>query len=368
MNFLLLCNKLTDGGAERVCVCWANGLAQRGHKVYIYTDLTDEISYQPDERVCLIQNRGVYSENFFVRRWYYYNDLSRLLKKDKIDIIISVSHFYTFSTWFISRIWGRKTKILMTEHNAFDRPSFRALSKREYIEKFILNRLWDHVTVLTQADKDFIGNKLKRVTVLPNPLFLTPVLEVPQNKEKVVLAVGRLDVWKTKGFDLLINAWNSIIDCNNNDGWKLRIIGSGSDDSISYLKSLIKYDDSVEILPYTKSIKEEYKKAEVFVLSSRNEGFGLVLIEAMSQGCACIASDYKGRQAEIITHGYNGEIVEHDDVDAMAESIERLIKEPVVRNKYQKNAIVSLDRYLIDNVIDRLLEVCYSMNKQKRDN
>ena len=203
----------------------------------------------------------------------------------------------------------------MTEHNAFDRPAFRALTKREYIEKFILNRLWDHVTVLTQADKDYIGGRLKRVTVLPNPLFLEPVKSVPTNKQKIILGVGRLDVWKTKGFDILINAWNDI-GIRYQD-WTLRIVGSGTKKTIEYLKSLIKPGMNVEFLPYTKNIQNEYRNAEVFVLSSRNEGFGLVLIEAMSQGCACVASDYKGRQAEIVTHGYNGEIVNYDDVEAM---------------------------------------------------
>ena len=362
MNILFLCNKLTDGGAERVCVCWANGLVQREHNVFIYTDLTDEISYRPDEKVTLIQNRGVFSDNFFIRRWYYYKDLRNLLVKRKVDVIISVSHFYTFSTWLLSRICGRGTKILMTEHNAFDRPAFRALTKREYIEKFILNRLWNHVTVLTQADKDYIGGRLKNVTVLPNPLFLEPVKYVPTDKQKIILAVGRMDVWRTKGFDILINAWNTI--GSKYQDWTLRIVGSGSKKNVKYLKSLVRTGTNVEFLSFTKNIQEEYRNAEVFVLSSRNEGFGLVLIEAMSQGCACLASDYKGRQAEIITHGYNGEIIDHDDVEAMAKGIENIIKNPDFRKKYQVNAIVSIDRYKIDNVINRLEEICSSMRSR----
>lgn len=359
MRILFLCNKLTDGGAERVCVCWANGLVRRGHEVSIYTDLTDEITYQPDEKVILIQNRGIFSNNFFIRRWYYFKDLRNLLVKEKIDVVISVSHFYTFSTWLITKLCGKGIRILMTEHNAFDRPSFRALTKREYIEKFILNRLWDHVTVLTQADKDFIGDRLKKVTVLPNPLFLEPVKSVPTDKEKIILAVGRMDVWRTKGFDLLINAWNAI--GSKYQDWTLRIVGSGTKKNIDYLKSLVMPGTNVEFLPYTKDIQEEYRNAEVFVLSSRNEGFGLVLIEAMSQGCACLASDYKGRQAEIVSHGYNGEIVNYDDVEAMAKGIENIVKNPDVRKKYQENAIVSLDRYKIDNVINNLESLCYSV-------
>ena len=59
-------------------------------------------------------------------------------------------------------------------------------------------------------------------------------------------------------------------------------------------------EDSVEFLGFKKDVEKLYQDASIFVLSSRYEGFGLVLIEAMSQGCACIACDYKGRQREII--------------------------------------------------------------------
>ncbi|WP_337804797.1 glycosyltransferase [Segatella sp.] len=79
--------------------------------------------------------------------------------------------------------------------------------------------------------------------------------------------------------------------------WYLRIVGHGDEEAVSYLKSLAAGIPNIEFKPYTPNIREEYQKASVFVLSSRYEGFGLVLTEAMSQGCDCIACDYKGRQS-----------------------------------------------------------------------
>ena len=88
-----------------------------------------------------------------------------------------------------------------------------------------------------------------------------------------------------------------------NLNWRLQIADTGSEESLQYLKSLCKengVEDSVDFLGFVSDMESLYKKASVFVLSSRYEGFGLVLIEAMIQGCACIACDYKGRQREIM--------------------------------------------------------------------
>lgn len=105
---------------------------------------------------------------------------------------------------------GTKTHVIMTEHDSFERPPSAPMSKKESFCKFYLNRIYECVTVITQADKDYIGNRLKHVEVMPNPLLLQPVKEILQ-KEKVIIAAGRLGVWHYKGFDLLIKAWGYLM-------------------------------------------------------------------------------------------------------------------------------------------------------------
>ena len=104
-----------------------------------------------------------------------------------------------------------------------------------------------------------------------------------------------------------------------------------------------------------KDIEELYKKSSIFVLSSRYEGFGLVLIEAMSQGCAPVACDYKGRQAEILSLSgderrktkdeksgieitENGILCEPDNVEALASAMRKMIKDDNYRERIQHNA------------------------------
>lgn len=127
----------------------------------------------------------------------------------------------------------------------------------------------------------------------------------------------------------------------------------------------------IEFLGFQKDIEKLYQEASIFVLSSRYEGFGLVLIEAMSQGCACVACDYKGRQREILSplqgdslkvNGYsdhgieateNGILCEPEDVEALAEAIKKMIEDDEYREGIRANAIERSKYYSIENTMDR---------------
>ena len=84
-------------------------------------------------------------------------------------------------------------------------------------------------------------------------------------------------------------------------------------------------------------IKDFFSDSEIFVLSSRYEGFGMVLIEAMSQGAACIACDYKGRQREIIQDDSQGLCVECENEEALASALSRMIEDEGYRRQVQEN-------------------------------
>ena len=113
--------------------------------------------------------------------------------------------------------------------------------------------------------------------------------EVSEGTSKRFLAVGRFS-HKHKGFDLLIKAFN--IFAKNNKEWHLDIVGEGPEEEL--YKSLIKeneLDDRITIHPFTNNVQAFYSDAQVYVLSSRWEGFGLVLVEAMAHGLPVVSSD-----------------------------------------------------------------------------
>ena len=313
MTILIVSPTLNHGGAERVASLWAKGFAELGHEVFFVANIEKEEAYSLDKKIHLLPL--AYPEGNKVVR--YIGAIKRLrgyYEKYHPDVIIGVMYACTLLAKMAEL--GLDIPVINTEHSAFEQPMEYPMSLTDRISKYWLNYLYDGITVLTQVDHHLVGKRFKHVYVLPNPAFLKPLKKVPQ-KDRIVFAAGRLDAWQYKGFDLLIRAWANVVSSLNpqvsSEGWRLQIAGTGSKESLEYLKQLSKengVEDTVDFLGFRTNIEELYKQSEIFVLSSRYEGFGMVLVEAMSQGCACVACDYKGRQREIFEELKDGRMEE----------------------------------------------------------
>ena len=381
---------LSHGGAEQVGVMLANGLRQHGNDTFILTDMNEPVVYRVDDNVIVYDFAGK-KTNTLIKWIKAIKNIRHTIKKEKPDVVIGIMGLCTLVSF--RACLGQNIPIVMTEHNSFERPASAPMPLSLKIFKFCINKLYKHITVLTEADKKVIGNRLKNVTVMPNPLLLKPAKEIP-TKEKIVLAAGRADSWHYKGFDVLIKSWNKIQDLNdyvNDDDnlreWWLKIAGAGKQESFEYLKGLLpdgewvfNDDDNrkdwilksekyhIEFLGFQKDMESLYKKSEIFVLSSRYEGFGLVLIEAMSQGCAPIACDYKGRQREILCpEGVsrfkiqdssieiceNGIMCEPENVEVLAKALKKMMTDEKYRKQAQKKSVERSKYYSLDNCVNR---------------
>lgn len=351
-KLLLFVPSLCSGGAERVASIWSKGFADRDYNVSVVLNCDEEIYPRVYDLPVNIETYNIfnYRKNKIVSYILRIIRLSKIVKKIEPDVIISVLHpnffFLKLATGF-----SKKYKFINTEHNAFEWPKRGIADYVNYYLKFHFNKLADVVTVLTQADKDYIGGRLNNVTVLPNPLSFTPLNYIP-HKKKQLLAVGRINSWYIKGFDVLINAWGQISEYYPD--WTLKLIGNGSFDNINRLIELSHKNNISNIVfePFQKNIVEAYRESSIFVLSSRTEGFGMVLIEAMSQGCACISTDYKGRQSEILGDSEFGIICNPDDVEDLAKGIKRLIEDDGLMNEYQNRALTRSANYSIKHIMD----------------
>ncbi len=361
---------LSHGGAEMVGVMLANGFHNHGHNVLVLTDLNEPIDFELDNNIRtigILNNRNGNKFDRWVKAIY---SIRKIIKKEKPDVLIGIMGLCTLVTYIACL--GLKIPIVMTEHNAFERPQTSPMPISVKFFKFWINRLYKHITVLTNADKIAIGKRLKNITVMPNPLLLSPVNNIPP-KKKTILAAGRVDSWYVKGFDILIKAWSLIY--KKYPDWNLQIAGiCHHPENYSEIPKLIKkyeIEERTHLLGFRSDVEQLYKDSEIFVLSSRYEGFGLVLIEAMSQGCAPIACDFKGRQKEIIGDPpksslnmedfqkdgieicENGILCEPDNVEALAKAIEKMIKDEDYRYQVQKNAVERSKYYSLDNTINR---------------
>ena len=400
MKVFFIIPSLGTGGAERVGVIIANGLHKRGHEIVVFTNLQMRKDYTLEKGIECIDIGFKRSK---LIKWFMTIRLLRLLSKvKKPDVVIGIMSICSL-VGYISTI-GLRIPVVETIHSSMEKPNYAQMSLWERFYKFYVSRIYPFVTVLTEADCKVVSNNHNMI-VMPNPLALEPVKDFSL-KENLILAAGRLDDWHYKGFDVLIKAWEKIVKSEelivNRYGWKLQIAGTGSEKSLNYLKGLCienGVEEYVEFLGFQKDVEKLYQRASIFVLSSRYEGFGLVLIEAMSQGCACIACDYKGRQKEILrsltpnpspkgegelpTEGSGaaepetrnskietrnsetetrnshvelcktGILCEPDDVDALAESMRKMMTDDQYRESVRMKAVERSKYYSLENTMDR---------------
>lgn len=369
-KILIFSLTLTYGGAERVASNLADGLASLGYNVVLYCHKEGEFTYMPSSLVVL----KFYPEmelGFVGRIKNFLRNICHMrseIKKEKPDAVIGILPQNTLKAKLGQLFSGLRIPIIYSDHDALERPDCAPLSKAQKFYKFHFSRLCDAYTVLTDVDRIYgesIG--LKNIVVMPNPMGLKPLQIVPV-KEKVILAVGRLSAWHCKGFDLLIEAWGKL--ANKYPEWNLQIAGAGDDEDrlrLLDMANIAGVKGSFELLDYTKDIDKYFKRSSIFVLSSRYEGFGLVVTEAMSQGCACIAADYKGRQSEIITDGVNGVLCDVDNVDSLATKMDILLSNEELRCKIQQAAIKVSEKFSLENYAkrwDKLIKQLVSNNKE----
>lgn len=350
MKILFYVDNLESGGAARVVVNLANELVQREHIVYIATNtVTCHINYAPNDKLHILPwySENHYQQSRVVKFMKLLKAAREIAQKTAPDFVIGVqSNAYLFALLGTLRL---NIPIIASDHTSFA----RKLPKFINFIRFYLYNFADAVTILTQSDYDFLGSRLPKKKVISNPLSY-PIFKGESMRRNNILAAGRLEAWSIKGFDLLIEVWGRI--ANMYPDWVLEIAGGGSEQALSHLKlKARKYnvEHRVNFLGFCSDIDIVMRESSIFVLSSRVEGFGMVLIEAMSQGCACIAFDDGGRQKEIITSDDYGLLVENGNLNKLEKALVSLIEDDDLRKRLSKKARNEVNRYSTLKVVDR---------------
>lgn len=275
--------------------------------------------------------------------------LTRELRNGNFNIIIGV-HAPLAGRLATMKRDLPKVKCIGWIHNSFEALFgeefiyIGAERKRHYIFQF---RKLDHTIVLCKHDADTYNqyDSAFKPTVIYNPLTLKPG-SPSTGTTKSFLAVGRFSR-QHKGFDLLIEAFN--LFSKKNQVWKLDIVGEGVEEEL--YRSLIKkynLENRVTIHPFTNNIQAYYSKAQVYVLSSRWEGFGLVMVEAMAHGLPVVSSDLPTSK-EIM--GDFGLYFKNGDYEELAERLEEATH--IDWSKKSQEAFEIAKRFDIRNIINR---------------
>ena len=339
----------------------ANKFVREGHSVELFLK-EKVIAYKLDERVniyCPIHNDGhrpskLKSAMNYIRR----------LKATK-DIIESLHPDVIVASWgcnlFQILLTHGQVPIVASEHNTFARHH----SLHEKFNRFFLNKFVSKVVVLSRYDKAYAARQLKNTVVIPNPLTYTPMSETEYentfSSRNHILACGRLNAWHVKGFDLLIRSFALI--AGRFKDWNLDIAGTGDDKSLAYIRQLIEANglqDRVNLLGFCDDMAELMKQHAIFVLSSRSEGFGMVITEAMANGCPCVSFDLSG-PSEIIVDTIDGLLVDAQNTDALSESVSRMIKDVELRREFGKRAIHNVYRFNEDTIAEKWISLFNSL-------
>ncbi len=208
----------------------------------------------------------------------------------------------------------------------------------------------DVLTVLTEGDRrdyeDALAGSPVDVVKVPNGLPRLPTV-VSDQTAKVIVAAGRLT--RQKGFDLLIPAFARV--AAEHPDWELRIFGDGAQQPLLQRQiDDLGLSGSVRLMGRTASMAEEMARASIYALSSRFEGFGMVIIEAMSVGLPVVSFDCPRGPSDIITPGSDGLLVPAEDVDALAEGLATLIRDPELRRSMSVTARRTAQNYSMDEL------------------
>ena len=353
------------GGVERVLTLKANYMADvLGYDItIILTEGKDKPLFYPLSKKIKVINLDVDFEALwtcsFFKKIFVYLQKQRIFKKRLTEELIRLKADITVSLLrreinFINDIKDGSRKIGELHVNRANYRNFEAgdtnfvkrLFARYWMHNLVshLKRL-DRFVVLTEEDK-VSWTELSNVEVIPDPLAFD-IDQVSPLTNKRVIAVGRY-VYQ-KGFDLLLHAWK-LIEQQHPD-WELAIYGMGDRTPYEQIIEELQIDRTrCHLNGSTSDIKAEYLNSSLFVFSSRFEGFGMVLIEAMACGLPVISYDCPCGPKDIVRHNEDGLLVPSGSIGSLAKAMGKMMCDVNLRQQMAKAAVKNVQRYKLDSV------------------
>lgn len=346
------------GGLERVITAKANYLADiLGYEVTIVTSeqQSKKVHYSLSPRVRL-HDLGVVIDapkfNSLLVKIATYPWKYLLFKKRFSAFLLRVKPDITISTLrresnFITAIQDGSIKIgelhITRDARSPISGKIRRFSKRVnlFLERRFTEKLnrFSRIVLLTREEQE-MWPELCNTVVIPN--FQEMVCDPPARVEnKKAIAVGRYV--HQKGFDLLVEAWDMVV--RKHPDWSLYIYGEGDRAGIEQRIRERGLGSSLVAEGKTHGIIEKYQESSIFVLSSRYEGFGMVLTEAMTCGVPPVSFACPTGPRDIITEGVDGLLVENGNIEMLADKISYLIENEELRKQMGENARVNVRRF-----------------------
>lgn len=364
------------GGVERVLTLKANYFAEHfGYDItIILTEGKGKPLFYPLSDEIKVVNLDIDFEELwtcsFAKKIFVYLKKQRLFKKALTKELMRLRPDITISLLrreinFLNDIKDGSRKIGELHVNRANYRNFEANDSncvKSLFAKFWMRSLvtkltrLDRFVVLTEEDKS-AWPELQNICVIPDPLSFSPT-QHSLLTEKRVIAVGRY-VYQ-KGFDLLLLAW-TIIEKQFSD-WELVVFGDGNREPYEHQMKELGIDrNRCHLNGPTADIQKEYVNSSIFAFSSRFEGFGMVLVEAMACGLPVVSFACPCGPKDIVRDGEDGFLVANGNVDDLAQQLMKLMADDNLRTVFAHHAHQNVQRFNMEHIASRwksLFESC----------
>jgi len=308
-----------------------------------YSCLVDKIfvivwTKKKEQPIIFADKLFIYPTNSGCRLAYFFDSFKiakKILRQNKIDLIFTQDPFETgLAGWLIAR--KNKIKLQLQIHTDFLSPYFAGESLankfRVLLGKFLIRRADGFRAVSSRIKDSLIARKIPPEKIFVLPIFVdiekfkaAPIRTDLKQKypqfDFIILMASRLS--KEKNIDLAIEAMTEITKKYPKTG--LIIVGSGPEkENLKFKIKNLKLHDSVLLEPWTDELASYYKSADLFLLTSNYEGWGMAIVEAMASGCPVLMTDV-GCAGDLIRNGENGLVVPVNDKKILTETIFRLL-------------------------------------------
>jgi glycosyltransferase involved in cell wall biosynthesis len=367
MHLMLVTTSLGAGGAERVASTLVNAWAKRGEHVTLVTlDAATPDFYSLDPEVSRVRlDLSCDSANW---REFIFNNIRRVWKLRSVvrscapDVIVSFIDKTNVLVLLATR--GLNVPVIVEEH--IDPRMHPVGGIAQWLRGLVYPRACA-VVVLTSSvvgwAREIAGST--PVHVIPNPIshqFLCGQVTNDRSSGHTVVAMGRMN--PQKGFDMLLSAFAQCAP--KRPDWRLRIVGEGPErPRLKTMVEDLRLDDRVSLDPVVKEPEKVLRTSDLFVLSSRYEGFPMVLLEAMACGLPVVSFDCPSGPREMIREGVDGVLVPPNDVDAMARALDRLMGAEDERQRLGRRAVEVINRFGLAPVMDMWNEILVKATQRK---